>query len=59
MSESAGNPPKKPEIPEEIKAGWQRIVDLMARTAGVPAGLPGLHDLRLPAWGTITKGSEA
>ncbi len=32
-------PPKKPDISEEIQAGWQRVVDLMARTADVSAGL--------------------
>ena len=30
---------KKPEISDELIAKWQRIVDLMARTVGVPAGL--------------------
>ncbi|MGZ3534608.1 MAG: GAF domain-containing protein, partial [Thermodesulfobacteriota bacterium] len=29
----------KSDIPEETQARWQRIVDLMARIAGVPAGL--------------------
>ncbi len=28
----------KPDIPEEMRARWQRIVDLMARTFSVPAG---------------------
>jgi GAF domain-containing protein len=39
MNELVGSPPKKPEISEETQTGWQRIVDLMARIAGVPAGL--------------------
>ena len=30
---------RKPDIPEEIRARWQRIVDLMARVFKVPAGL--------------------
>jgi PAS domain S-box-containing protein len=30
---------RRPEIPEEIQARWQRIVDLMAQVVGVPAGL--------------------
>jgi PAS domain S-box-containing protein len=30
---------KKPDIPDELIAKWQRIVDLMAKTLGVPAGL--------------------
>lgn len=29
----------KPLIPEDMLAGWQRVVDLMARSLGVPAGL--------------------
>jgi PAS domain S-box-containing protein len=29
----------KPDIPDELVVKWQRIVDLMARTVGVPAGL--------------------
>ncbi len=32
---------------------------LPAGTAGIPVGLPDLHDLRLPVWGTIKKGPEA
>jgi PAS domain S-box-containing protein len=39
MNESAGRPPQKPDIPQEIQTRWQRIVDLMARTAGVAAAL--------------------
>ena len=30
---------KKPDVPEAIQARWQRIADLMATIAGVPAGL--------------------
>lgn len=30
---------RKPDVPEEIQARWQRIVDLMVRVVGVPAGL--------------------
>ncbi len=30
---------RKPDVPEEIQARWQRIVDLMARAVAVPAGL--------------------
>ena len=33
------SPPSKPEISDETLAKWQRIVDLMAKTVGVPAGL--------------------
>jgi len=29
----------KPDIPDEIIAKWQRVVDLMAEIVGVPAGL--------------------
>jgi len=29
--------PKKPDIPEEIQARWQRILDLMARILNVTA----------------------
>lgn len=32
-------PSDKPDIPDEIIIKWQRIVDLMAKTVGVPAGL--------------------
>jgi transcriptional regulator with GAF, ATPase, and Fis domain len=39
MIKLAERTPKKPDIPEEIQDGWQCIVDLMARTADVPAGL--------------------
>ena len=31
--------PVKPEIPKEIMDKWQKIVDLMAKIVGVPAGL--------------------
>lgn len=31
--------PRKLDVPGEIQARWQRIVDLMARVFGVPAGL--------------------
>jgi len=31
--------PVKPEIPKEIMDKWQRIVNIMARIVGVPAGL--------------------
>ena len=30
---------KKPDVPQEILTKWQKIVDLLARTIGVPAGL--------------------
>jgi len=39
MHDSAQKASKKPDIPEKFLAKWQRIVDLMARTVGVPAGL--------------------
>lgn len=39
MHDSAQKASKKPEIPDEFTATWQRIVDLMARIIGVPAGL--------------------
>jgi hypothetical protein len=39
MPERAQRASKKPDIPDEFIAKWQRIVDLMARTVGVPAGL--------------------
>ena len=39
MNELAKSTARKPEIPEEIQARWQRIVDLMAGMLGVPAGL--------------------
>jgi PAS domain S-box-containing protein len=39
MHDRAQQASKKPEIPDELIAKWQRIVDLMARTVGVPAGL--------------------
>ena len=32
-------PLDKPSIPDEIIEKWQRVVDLMAKTVGVPAGL--------------------
>jgi hypothetical protein len=28
---------KKPDVPKELKARWQRLVDKIARIVGVPA----------------------
>jgi PAS domain S-box-containing protein len=39
MHDSAQKASKKPDIPDEVIVKWQRIVDLMAKTVGVPAGL--------------------
>jgi PAS domain S-box-containing protein len=39
MHDSAQKASKKPAIPDEVILKWQRIVDLMAKTVGVPAGL--------------------
>jgi PAS domain S-box-containing protein len=39
MHHRAQKASKKPDIPGEFTVKWQRIVDLMARTMGVPAGL--------------------
>ena len=39
MHNRAQKASKKPDIPVEFTVKWQRIVDLMARTMGVPAGL--------------------
>jgi PAS domain S-box-containing protein len=39
MHESAQKASKKPDIANEVIGKWQRIVDLMAKTVGVPAGL--------------------
>jgi len=39
MHNRAKKASQKPEIPDELTAKWQRIVDLMARMVGVPAGL--------------------
>ena len=30
---------QKPNVPEDMRARWQRVADLMAKTVGVPAGL--------------------
>jgi PAS domain S-box-containing protein len=39
MHDRAQKASKKPDIPDELTVKWQRVVDLMARTVGVPAGL--------------------
>ena len=39
MNDLTEKTPRKPDVPEEIQARWQRIVDLMARVLSVPAGL--------------------
>ena len=39
MHDSAQKALKKPAIPDEFTAKRQRVVDLMARTIGMPAGL--------------------
>lgn len=39
MHDSAPKASKKPDIPDGVMVKWQRIVDLMAKTIGVPAGL--------------------
>jgi PAS domain S-box-containing protein len=39
MHDSAQKASQKPDIPDEVAVKWQRIVDLLARTVGVPAGL--------------------
>jgi PAS domain S-box-containing protein len=39
MHDRAQKASKKPNIPDEVTVKWQRIVDLMAKTVGVPAGL--------------------
>jgi PAS domain S-box-containing protein len=39
MHDRAQKASKKPDIPDEFTVKWQRIVDLMAGTVGVPAGL--------------------
>lgn len=39
MHDSARKASQKPAIPDSVIMKWQRIVDLMARTVGVPAGL--------------------
>jgi PAS domain S-box-containing protein len=39
MHDRAQKASTKPNIPDEVIVKWQRIVDLMAKTVGVPAGL--------------------
>jgi len=39
MHDKARKTSKKPAIPDEFAVKWQRVVDLMAKTVGVPAGL--------------------
>jgi PAS domain S-box-containing protein len=39
MLDRAQKASQKPDIPDEFAVKWQRIVDLLARTVGVPAGL--------------------
>jgi len=39
MYDKAKKTSKKPAIPDEFAVKWQRVVDLMAKTVGVPAGL--------------------
>jgi len=38
MNDLIKRPPKKPDVPGEIQAQWQRILNLMARISGFPAG---------------------
>jgi GAF domain-containing protein len=39
MNDLSKRATRKPDVPEEIQARWQRIVDVMGRVVGVPAGL--------------------
>jgi hypothetical protein len=39
MNDMSKKAPNKPEIPQEMQARWQRIVDLMAEILEVPSGL--------------------
>ena len=39
MNDLSKRATRKPDVPEEIQARWQRIADLMGRVVGVPAGL--------------------
>ncbi len=39
MNDLTKNATGKPDVPQEIQARWQRIIDPMARVTGVPAAL--------------------